>query len=280
MLFNPSSCSPLRMTPWLVVIACLVLASCGQGEESLDPGPGQPDEATSTGAPTTDDTRDDVETAEPAPTTSVVTSGVDGTTSTTVVINQESENAQEYTELAASGLVLTLAEQACADEAITREVDDGTERLDGVIVAVQECASPKAVDDFASILISAGGAPLPATEAACVAGQLRADDAYRPFWSALFAEEPFDFLAAETEVQNQYLDLFATCVSVGRALSDQVAVDLSFSSIDCINSLYADREFVRISIEADLSGDPDELARINQQIGTCLTTDERAALDL
>lgn len=271
------------MAPWLVVSACLMLASCGEGEESLDPGPGRPDEATSTTstlAPTTGDTRDDVETAEPAPTTSTVTSGVDRTSSTTVVINQRSENAQEYTELAASGLVLTLAEQECADEAITREVDGGAERLDGVIIAVQECASPKAVDDFASVLISAGGAPLPATEAACVAGQLRADDGYRPFWSALFAEEPFDFLAADSEVQDQYLDLFATCVSVGRALSDQVAVDLSLSSIGCIDALYADREFVRISIEADLSGDPDELARINQQIGTCLTTDERAALDL
>jgi len=271
------------MAPWIVVITCLMLASCGEGEDSLDPGPGRPDEATSTtstGAPTTGDTSDDVRTGEPAPTTSVVTSVVDTTTATTVIINQESENAQEYTELAASGLVLTLAEQACADEAIGRELDGGAQRLDGVIVAVQECASPKAVDDFASILISAGGAPLPATEAACVAGQLRADEAYRPFWSALFAEDPFDFLQAETDVQNQYLDLFATCVSVGRALSDQVAVDLSFSSIDCIDSLYADREFVRFSIEADLSGDPDELARINQQIGTCLTTDERAALDL
>ena len=64
----------------------------------------------------------------------------------------------------------------------------------------------------------------------------------------------------------------------GRALSNQIAGELSVPSIDCIDRLYADREFVRVTIEADLSGDPEEIARINQQIRTCLTSDERDRL--
>lgn len=197
-----------------------------------------------------------------------------------MVIDQTSDNAAEYTELAASGLVLTLDEQACADDSVDAAIASGEEQLDAVITAVQECASPKAVDDFASLLLSAGGEALPATEAACVAGQLRADDEYRPFWSALFAEEPFDFLAAGLAVQNQYLDLFARCVSVGRALSSQTGAGLSAPTIGCVDDLYADREFVRLTIEADLSADPEDVARVNRQIGSCLTQSEREALGI
>lgn len=262
-------------------MAMLMLGGCGQGESSVDPSPGRPEDSSTTTSTVEDldGDGDEVQTAEPAPTTEVVTdSGV--ATSTTVVINQSSANAVEYTELAASGLVLTLEEQDCADSAVDEALDGGIGRLEAIITAVQTCASPKAVDDFAAVLLSAGGERLPATEAACVAGQLRLGDDYRPFWSALFAEQPFDFLAADSDVQNQYLDLFARCVSVGRALSEQTETDLSPATIGCVDDLYADREFVRSTIEADLSANIEDVRRVNDQIGACLTQAERFALGL
>jgi hypothetical protein len=265
-----------------------VRVACGRGETTVDPGPGQPETsapATTTTTPDVDDTTDDSDQLETVDATDTSTTSVPGddddstiSTATTIVVDPNSENADAYTELGASGLVLTLDEQACADRAVDEGITVGDPRLDALIDAVKECASPAAVDDFASVLLSAGGDDLPPNEAACVASTLRSNDDYGPFWAALFDEEPFDFLGAETDVQNLYLGLFSSCVSVGRALSSQVGGELSVPSIDCIDRLFADSEFVRVTIEADLSGDPDEVARINQQIGTCLTSDERDRL--
>jgi hypothetical protein len=276
----------------LSILFALILVACGRGESTVDPGPELTDEATTTSttvAPDPDDEEDvdddqdgDVVTDDSVSTTAApdpdATTDAEGTTATTIVVNPDSENAEAYLELGASGLVLSLDEQDCADAAVTEAIDTGVARLPALVDGVKSCASPAAVDAFASGLLSAGGSDLPANEAACVASTLRGDDAYLPFWSALFDEEPFDFLAADTEVQNLYLDLFSGCVSVGRALSNQIAGELSVPSIDCIDRLYADREFVRVTIEADLSGDPEEIARINQQIRTCLTGDERDRL--
>lgn len=264
----------------------LVLAACGEGESIVEPGPGDPEESTTTTAP--DEGPDEVvtdgeENAEETSTTTTVGpddgTGEDaGTSPTTVVIDESSENAAAYTELAASGLVLTLDEQACADGTAEEAVDAGVDVVDAVIRAVQECASAKAVDDFASGLISAGGLPLPASEAACVSSRLRSAEDYRPFWVALLEEEPFDFLLADLEVQNRYLDLYAECVSVGRAVGAQAGLELSPPTVGCIDDLYRDREFVRITIEADLSGDESERARIDRQLASCLTSDEQQAL--
>lgn len=282
----------LRRLILLLAVASLAVA-CGRGSSSVDPGPGQPEETTSTSTTDAPEDEDDdagddneggdtdqVETVDDAPATTVVAAGDEDaeTTATTIVVDPNSENADAYLELGASGLVLSLDEQACADDAVTANVQDGAERLNALVDGVKECASPVAVDTFASGLLSAGGTDLPANEAACVAATLRSDDGYLPFWAALFDEEPFDFLAAETGVQNLYLDLFSDCVSVGRALSNQVGGELSVPSIDCIDSLYADREFVRVTIEADLSGDADETDRVNQQVRTCLSSDERDRL--
>ncbi len=269
----------------------LLCAACGRGESTVDPGPELTDDpsTTTSSVPDAEETdaddaedgeleTDDTATTTVAPDTDAATTTDETATATTIVVNPDSENADVYTELGATGLVLTLDEQECADDAVTDAIDGGAERLPALVDGVKSCASPAAVDAFASGLLSAGGADLPAGEAACVASTLRGDDAYLPFWAALFDEDPFDFLAVDVDVQNLYLDLFSGCVSVGRALSGQIAGELSVPSIDCIDSLYADREFVRVTIEADLSGDPDEIARINQQIRTCLTSDERDRL--
>lgn len=272
-----------------------MLAACGQGESIVDPGP---DEDTTT---TTTTTTEPVEQDEPndgdvvtededpdATTTTTAPSNDEangddsdegtGSATTTFVVNEDSENAAVYTELAVSGLVLTLDEQTCADTTAQSSIDGGTESVDAVIGAVQDCASPKAIDDFASNLITAGGLPLPPTESACVSSKLQSTTDYRPFWVALLEEEPFDFLLADRTVQDRYLDLYADCVSVGRAVAQQANVELSPPTLGCIDDLYNDREFVRITIEADLSGNEADLARIDSQLAGCLTNDERAAL--
>lgn len=265
-----------------LVVAAAVLIACGRGTTEVEPAPGRPDdsstttESTSTTQPDDDDS-DDVVTDD-ATTTS--TAADSGETTTTIVLLEGTENAEAYTELAASGLVLTVDEQRCADRTVRDLVDAGTDRIDAVITAVQDCAAPRAVDDFASGLLSAGGQPLPPDEAACVAARLRTDDSYRPFWAALFAEEPFDFLMAPSDAQDRYLDLYSECVSVGRALSEQIGGVLSPPTIGCIDDLYQDREFVRTTIEADLTADAGELERVNSQIATCLTAAERDALGL
>jgi len=277
--------------PLAVAVALLMmLSACGQGESIVEPGPGDTEETTTTSSTVPEDDDEDGDDGE------VVTDGNTETTSTTVapsgdgtgdaddtptstfIINEDSDNAAVYTELAVSGLVLTLDEQTCADETAVTAVDAGEEEIDAVIGAVQDCASPKAVDDFASGLILAGGRVLPPTEAACVSSKLRSAEDYRPFWIALLEEEPFDFLLADLEVQNRYLDLYTECVSVGRAVAQQANAALSPPTMGCIDALYTDREFVRITIEADLSGDPDERERIDSQIAGCLTADERDAL--
>lgn len=272
----------------LCIAVSLVVAGCGEGESIVEPGPGEAESTTSTSTPTDDSDDvvtdgDDAETASSTTTTAVGNDEATGeggseTSPTTVVIDENSVNAAAYTELAASGLVLTLEEQSCADASAAEAIAGGGDDLDSVIDAVQECASPKAVDDFASQLIVAGGLRLPPTEAACVSSRLQATDEYRPFWAALLDEEPFDFLLADRDVQNRYLDLYAECVSVGRAVAAQANVDLSAPTKGCIDDLYRDREFVRVTIEADLSGDEDERARIDGQIASCLTNDERSAL--
>lgn len=277
--------------PLAVAVALLMLLSaCGQGESIVEPGPGDTAETTTTSStvPEEDDEDDadgEVVTDGNTETTSTTvapvgdgTGDADDTPTSTFIINEDSENAAVYTELAVSGLVLTLDEQTCADETAVTAVDAGEEEIDAVIGAVQDCASPKAVDDFASGLILAGGRALPPTEAACVSSKLRSAEDYRPFWIALLEEEPFDFLLADLEVQNRYLDLYAECVSVGRAVAQQANAALSPPTMGCIDALYTDREFVRITIEADLSGDPDERERIDSQIAGCLTADERDAL--
>lgn len=270
----------------------LVLTACGQGESIVEPGPGDTEQSTTTTADPAseegqgdDENNDEVVTDGDLDTTSTTIAPADGSSGddaqappSTFVIDEDSENAAVFTELAVSGLVLSLEEQSCADDATQTSVDAGEDELDAVIGAVQECASPSAVDDFASILIVAGGRSLPATEAACVSSRLRATEEYRPFWTALLEEEPFDFLLADREVQNRYLDLFTECVSVGRAVAEQANAALSPATMGCIDALYTDREFVRVTIEADLSGDPDERQRIDGQIAGCLTAEERDAL--
>ena len=289
--------------------ALFLLFAAGCSEASIvEPGPADTGDTTTTSAPDADQDDDedggeddgDVETAEDEPTTTddpTDDSSVDDSasgeqssgdpdelatpnvTATTVVIDESSENAAAFTELAASGLVLSLDEQSCTDTAAAEAETQGADPIDAVVSAVQSCASAQAVDDFAAGLIEAGGGPLPATEAACVSSELQATEEYRPFWRALLDEEPFDFLLAETEVQNRYLDLFSECVSVGRAVSQQAGVSLSAPTQGCIDDLYNDREFVRVTILADLSGDLDERARIDSQIAGCFTSQELAALE-
>ena len=266
-----------------MVLGAFVFAACGDGESIVAPGPGDPEESTTTIAvEETEDETDEVITGGDEDVTTTEAPGNDGDTpepsTTTVVIDENSENAGAYTELAASGLVLTLEEQACADDAAESAVGSGSTSVDAVIEAVQVCASPRAIDDFASSLILAGGNPLPPTESACVSSRLQSTDEYRPFWVALLDEEPFDFLLADLEVQNRYLDLYTECVSVGRAVGEQANVELSPPTRGCIDDLYNDREFVRVTIEADLSGDVAERDRIDSQIAGCLTSEERAAL--
>lgn len=290
-----------------VVALAVVLAACGQGVSTVDPGPGDTDgsstttSTTSTSTPEEQDGDDDggdelVTDGNPdsvttttnvalpiGPGDGVGDGGADGivdgdATSENFVLADDTENGAVYVELAESGLVLTVEEQECADTSATSAVDAGSDPLDGVIGAVQECATPRALDDFASTLIIAGGQPLPPTEAACVGSKLRDGETYRPFWASLLEQEPFDFLLADTDVQNRYLDLFADCVSVGRAVSEQTNAPLSIATMGCIDALYADREFVRITIEADLSGNVEDLARIDSQLSGCLTPDEQALL--
>lgn len=259
----------------------LLLAACGDGKSIVVPGPGDPDDGTTT--TTVDETKDDTDEVvtdgdeDDIATTEPRGNNDDSSTPSTVVIDENSDNAAAYTELAASGLVLTLDEQACADSAAESAVDSGSTSVDAVIEAVQECASPRAIDDFASSLILAGGNPLPPTESACVSSRLQSTEEYRPFWVALLDEEPFDFLLSDLEVQNRYLDLYTECVSVGRAVGEQANVELSPPTVGCIDDLY-DREFTRVTIEADLSGDLGDRARIDSQIASCLSSEERAAL--
>ncbi len=277
----------------LQILAVLVLLAtgCGEGESIVAPGPGDPEESTTTTDPGSDDPNQDdsdelVTSGEDDDNGSSTTTQApsddgeigDSTTGTTVLINENSENAAAYTELAASGLVLTIDEQSCADDAAAQSVDEGSDSVDAVINAVQDCASPNAIDAFASGLILAGGQKLPPTESACVSSRLQSAEEYRPFWVALLEEEPFDFLLADREVQNRYLDLYAECVSVGRAVSQQANVEFSPPTMGCIDDLYRDREFVRVTIEAELSGDQDERERIDGQISSCLSNEERAAL--
>lgn len=280
----------MRRLLQILAVLVLVATGCGEGESIVEPGPGDPDESTTTTDPADEDPEDDSdelvtsgeENDTESSTTTQAPSGdgqtTDSTPGTTVVINENSVNAGAYTELAASGLVLTLDEQACADTEASRAIDDGVDSVDAVIGAVQDCASPRAIDAFASGLIRAGGQALPPTEAACVSSRLQSAEDYRPFWVALLEEEPFDFLLADLEVQNRYLDLYAECVSVGRAVSEQANVEFSPPTMGCIDDLYRDREFVRVTIEADLSGDQDERERIDGQISSCLSNEERAAL--
>ena len=279
-----------------IVLIALIATACSESS-IVEPGPGNAADDTTTTTEAQDGSDDDdggdgdVETADESPSTTVdsdggeqssdapedvVSSAAADSTATTVVIDETSENAEAFTELAASGLVLTLDEQGCADGAALDAANGGADPVDAVVEAVQSCASPAAIDDFASGLIEAGGAPLPATEAACVSSQLQATEEYRPFWRALLDDEPFDFLLSETEVQNRYLDLFSECVSVGRAVADQANITLSAPTQGCIDTLYNDREFVRVTILADLSGDPEERARIDSQIAGCFTSAELA----
>jgi len=278
----------MRRVILIVLVLSLLASACGDGESIVELGPGDPEDSTTTSAPEAeddsgelvtggDDEDVDSDTTSQPPSTEGGTEPPDSSP-TTVLIDENSENAAAYTELAASGLVLTLDEQSCADSAAAAGVAGGDEPVDAVIAAVQECASPRAIDDFASTLIRAGGQPLPPTESACVSSRLQSTEEYRPFWVALLDEEPFDFLLADLEVQNRYLDLYAECVSVGRAVSEQANVELSPPTKGCIDDLYRDREFVRVTIEADLSGDPAERERIDGQIASCLTTEETAAL--
>lgn len=277
-----------------LLFIALIAAACSESS-IVEPGPGDTADQTTTTEP--EDSNDEVETADEETSNTIDVDGDEQAseapeevelldpdepssvdpTATTIVIDETSENAAAYTELAESGLLLTLDEQSCADDAATDAADDGADPIDAVVTAVQTCASPAAIDDFASGLIEAGGAPLPPTEAACVSNQLQATEEYRPFWRALLDEEPFDFLLSETEVQNRYLDLFSECVSVGRAVAQQSQLDLSAPTQGCIDDLYNDREFVRVTILADLSGDTEERARIDNQIAGCFTT---AELDL
>jgi hypothetical protein len=286
--------------PHLIRLLCVlavaaILGACGNDQVNTDPGPQQPDETTTTTEADGDDDTSDVVTDDSTSSTSTTIVVVDGDgddvgvgdgdgdddgPTTTFIVDESSLNANAFIELADAGLVLDLDAQECADTSVDNGMTAGLDRIDALIGAVKECATPAAVDDFSSELLSAGGAPLPPTEAACVASTLRSDDDYRPFWVALLDVEPFDFLAVDVEVQDRYLDLFADCVSVGRALSEQLDAGLSAPTIGCIDALYTDREFVRTSIEADLSGDPDELARVNSQIAGCLTSDERSTLGL
>ena len=264
------------------VLICIFLASCGESESIVEPGPGESETETETStseAPTELETVETTTSLAPTSTNVPESSEVVETTTTFVVI-ENSENAVAYTELAASGLAMSIGEQTCADERTTSEIDAGLERLDALVVAIQSCAAPAVVDEFSAGLLSAGGAPLPPTEAACVAGRLRSDESYRPFWAALLSESEFDYLASSIEVQDLYIGLFAECVSVGRALASQVGDVLSEPSIACIDGLYDDAEFVRVTIEADLSGDATEVARIDSQIQSCLTSEEREALGL
>lgn len=279
----------MRRVILIVLVLGLLTAGCGEGESIVEPGPGDPEESSTTSAPededestelVTEEDDEDVEsTTSSSPPSTVEDSAQPTSSSTTVLFDETSENVAAYTELAASGLVLTLDEQSCADTAAEAGVAQGEEPVDALIAAVQECASPRAIDDFASTLIQAGGRQLPPTEAACVSSRLQSTEEYRPFWVALLDEEPFDFLLADLEVQNRYLDLYAECVSVGRAVSEQANVEFSPPTMGCIDDLYRDREFVRVTIEADLSGDPADRERIDGQIASCLSTQERAAFE-
>lgn len=288
-----------RLRPLLFALVVLFAAGCSE-TSIVEPGPADTGDTTTTTSPDADpddeEANGDVETVEDAPSTTADASDdnsepgeqtsdtpeeveTPSATATTVVIDQTSENASAFTELAASGLVLTLDEQSCADTAAAEATDQGSDPVDAIVTAVQSCASARVIDDFASGLIEAGGGPLPPTEAACVSSQLQATEEFRPFWRALLDEEPFDFLLAETEVQNRYLDLFSECVSVGRAVAQQARVALSAPTQGCIDDLYNDREFVRVTILADLSGDVEERARIDGQIAGCFTSQELAALE-
>lgn len=303
-----------------MLVSAVLLASCSQSDLVVDQGPSETDTTTTTvatpdGGDDGGDGGDVVTNGETTTTTDSPTTASEGANSTAsegsgdpsgegtdaegstgdvpvgvgdasiddapaFVLDEDSENAAVFSELAAAGLVLSLDEQACADETATAAVDAGSSELDAVIGAVQECATPAAIDNFSAGLIVAGGAPLPPTEAACVSSRLQSGEEYQPFWAALVEEEPFDFLIADNDVQNRFLELYTECVSVGRAVGEQASVALSAPTVGCIDGLYADREFVRVTIEADLSGNAEDQARVNDQIAGCLTSEERSGLGL
>lgn len=283
---------------WLCRLAlplCLivVLTACTGSESVVEPGPGQDESTTTTveeevveldpedGELETSDTSTTTTTAVDPQEDDAAGSGSGGgveSPTTTFVVDETSDNADAFIELAGSGLVLTIDEQGCADETAAAAVEAGSGELAAVVDAIRTCASAAAIDEFASVLIVAGGAALPGDEAACVSSRLQSGDEYQAFWAALLQEDPFDFLLADLEVQNRYLDLYSECVSVGRAVGEQAAVTLSAPSVGCIDDLYRDREFVRVTIEADLSGNAEDLERVSGQIATCLTTEERDLL--
>ena len=295
----------------LLAAGAVLIAGCTSGDSIVEPGPGDTETsveedsdaedsntdevATEDGATTippveqaegeVEQAEGEVEQAEGEPEEESLGTGVQAIEEPAeppadFVLDASSENAAVFTELAVSGLVLSLDEQQCADESAATAIGSGADELGAVIGAIQTCATAVAIDDFSADLIVAGGAPLPATEAACVSSRLQSGDEYQPFWAALLEEEPFDFLLADREVQNRFLELYTECVSVGRAVAEQVSLDLSAGTTGCIDDLFADREFVRSSIESDLSGNAEDQARVNDQISTCLTPDERSALGL
>ncbi len=286
--------SPLRRVVALVATIVLLVTACSDEPSIVEPGPG-PDSTTTT----TPEADSEVETAEATSTTvldgtpdgddvdaepdtggqdasdatSLAGTGDTGDTGATeAVIVEDSPNADAWRALADAGLVLTVDEQTCADSTV--DDPDGAE----IVAAVRRCASATTVDAFSAELLPAGGQSLPPSEASCVSDRLRTDESILGFWEALVADGSFDFLLADRDVQEQYLGLYSSCVSVGRALSDQIGGILSAPTIGCIDELYRDTEFVRTTIEADLSGDATEIARVDQQISGCLNADERAAL--
>lgn len=270
-----------RFVLGVVVAATMVLGSCGEPDTVVEPGPAESEVQTSVATTEPPSEVETVETtsSELAPSTTTGSSAVPQTT-TSFVVAEGSPNAEAYVELARSELVLSVDEQICTDAEATERIEAGSERLDALVSAIQRCASPEAVDTFAAGLLSAGGAPLPATEAACVGGRLRSEERYQPFWAELLSDADFDYLASPVAVQDLYVDLFAECVSVGRALAGQLDGMLSNPSIGCIDALYEDAEFVRVTIEADLSGNAEDISRIDSQIQSCLSAEELEALGL
>ncbi len=284
----------------------LALGACSDEPSIVEPGPGPEDSTTTTvdelvtsdSADDGDESADSDDIVDDSQAESVVDgsddagdgngdSDEDGTSTlagtgppsddgTRVIIEPDSPNAATWQALSDSGLTFDQVEQECADDEF--DADENEDRDVALLSAIRACAEPATLDDFAAELLPAGGTALPPSEASCVSTALRTDETTSGFWLVLLGEEQFDFLAADRDVQNSYLSLYSSCVSVGRALSDQFGGVLSAPTIGCIDALYADTEFVRTTIEADLSGDPDDVARVDSQIAGCLTSDERATL--
>ena len=144
-----------RLVPTLFSVLFLVLLAACSEESLVEPGPGTDDQTTTTESPEleTDEDEDDGEvvTSNDAPTTTQVEADSDedadsgeltsdaasSATATTVVIDETSENASAFTELAGSGLVLSLDEQSCADTEAEAASADGADPVDAIVVAVQ-----------------------------------------------------------------------------------------------------------------------------------------------